>query len=317
MDFRHIRAFITVAETLSITKAAGKLHISQPPLTRHIHQLEQELGVALFVRHHHGVSLTEAGRVLLDKARALDALAADFRDAARRAAAADTSTIHVGIGWGLWNVVNRVRMDFAEHYPNVTIAARDASCWHSVGDMLKNHALDVVVSRPPFDTAIADVFRIYEERIQVIVSDASPLAAQTSVGLRDLADVPLLLWDREIAPILYDKIIEMYARENPDTPMVPTPGAGPFNPEGLMLVASGKGVYLGYGVPVTAPHAPTGVAVRPLNHPEATLDVCAVVRKDERSPVVKQFLESVWRAYPPRRPSSPAEVPVVSVVRRA
>ena len=61
MDFRHIRAFIAVADASSVTKAAERLHISQPPLTRQIQQLEHELGLTLFVRHRHGVMLTDAG----------------------------------------------------------------------------------------------------------------------------------------------------------------------------------------------------------------------------------------------------------------
>ena len=83
MDLRRVRAFIAVAETSSVSKAAERLHISQPPLSRQIHLLEEELGVALFVRHHHGVTLTDAGRRLLDKARALDAAAAEFSVAAQ------------------------------------------------------------------------------------------------------------------------------------------------------------------------------------------------------------------------------------------
>ena len=61
MDFRHIKAFIAVADALSVTKAAERLHISQPPLSRHIQQLENELGLTLFVRHRQGVTLTEPG----------------------------------------------------------------------------------------------------------------------------------------------------------------------------------------------------------------------------------------------------------------
>src|SRR5688500_1744539 len=113
MDFRHLRAFIAVAETLSVTRAAARLHISQPPLSRHIHQLEEELDVTLFVRHRQGVTLTDAGRRLLEKARALDAAALDFYEAAREVASGQSNTIRVGIGWGLWDAVNSIRVEFA------------------------------------------------------------------------------------------------------------------------------------------------------------------------------------------------------------
>src|SRR4030095_5048447 len=125
MDFRHIKAFIAVADALSVTKAAERLHISQPPLSRHIHQLEEELGVTLFVRHRHGVSLTEAGRRLLEKARALEAAASEFALTAHQVSCGEAE-IRIGIGWGLWDVVNRIRVEFARRYPDVTIAATDA-----------------------------------------------------------------------------------------------------------------------------------------------------------------------------------------------
>ena len=80
--------------------------------------------------------------------------------------------------------------------------------------------------------------------------------------------------------------------------MFPTPGAGPFNHAGMMLVASGKGVYLGYGVPLTEPQPPSGVAVRPLSDRDATTEVRVVHRKAESAPVVRRFLECVWCMYP-------------------
>ena len=101
MDLRRVKAFIAVAETLSVTKAAERLHISQPPLSRHIHQLEEELGVTLFVRHRHGVTLTDAGRRLLEKARSLEAAASDFALTARHVSSAEANEIRIGIGWRL------------------------------------------------------------------------------------------------------------------------------------------------------------------------------------------------------------------------
>jgi len=302
MDFRHIKAFIAVADALSVTKAAERLHISQPPLSRHIHQLEQELGITLFLRHRQGVTLTDEGRRLLEKARALDASATEFCASARHAARGEANRIRIGIGWGLWDVVNRLRVEFAKQCPDVTIEGQDTYCSDDCHEQLKNSTLDVVFSRPPFDSAVVDAVPIFHERIQAVLSDASPLASGTSVRVRDLANEPLLLWDRHMGPALYDKVLDLYANAGLTPTMTPTPGAGPYNHAGLMLVASGKGVYLCLGVPLTSPQPASGVAVLPVSDPGATIEVCVASRKGEASPLVAQFLECVWHTYPqPRR----------------
>lgn len=302
MDFRHIKAFIAVADTLSVTKAAERLHISQPPLSRHIHQLEEELGVTLFVRHRHGVTLTDEGRRLLDKARALDAAGTDFCETARQLSQGQDNRIRIGIGWGLWDVVNRLRLEFKNRRPDVTFEVKDVYCSDDCLDQLRSASLDVVLTRPPFDETALDVAPIYHERIQAVISDTSPLAGRQEVRIRDLADTPLLLWDRRMGPALYDRVLELYQREHITPTMIPTPGAGPYNHAGLMLVASGKGVYLCLGVPLTSPQPASGVAVLPLADPGATIEVCAASRRGETSAIVHQFLDCVWHVYPqPRR----------------
>jgi len=302
MDFRHIKAFIAVADVLSVTKAAERLHISQPPLSRHIHQLEAELGVTLFIRHRHGVTLTDDGRRLLDKARALDAAGSDFCETARQLSRGEDDRIRIGIGWGLWDVVNRLRVEFAKRRPDVTFEVKDVYCSDDCQEQLRNSTLDVVLTRPPFDETVLEVAPLYHERIQAVISDASPLAALKEVRLRDLADTPLLLWDRHISPALYDRVQELYQRAGIPAAMIATPGAGPFNPAGLMLVASGKGVYLCLGVPLTSPQPASGVAVLPVADPGATIEVCVATRRHEASPLISQFRECVWDTYPqPRR----------------
>lgn len=302
MDFRHIKAFIAVADALSVTKAAERLHISQPPLSRHIHQLEEELGLTLFVRHRHGVTLTDEGRRLLDKARALDAAGTEFCETARTMALGEQHRIRIGIGWGLWDVVNRLRVEFSKQHPEVTFEVRDVFCSDDCHDQLKSSSLDVVFTRPPFDDTIVDAATIFHERIQAVIADENPLASKQEVRLRDLAEMPLLLWDRHMSPALYDRVLELYARHGITAPMVPTPDAGPYNHAGLMMVASGKGVYLCLGVPLTSPQPASGVAVLPVADPGATIEVCVASRKGESSPLISQFLECVWETYPqPRR----------------
>lgn len=308
MDFRHIRAFIAVADAFSVTRAAERLHISQPPLSRHIHQLEHELGLTLFVRHRHGVTLTDAGRRLLDKARILDTAASDFYESAHSLATSESRRIRIGIGWGLWDAVNRVRVEFAKEYPGVTIEARDAVCAEECTEQLRNQTLDVAFGRPPFDAAVVAATPVFQDPIQVAISAESALRPQMRTGLwiRELAGETLLLWDRHLGPVLYDRVLELYAAAGVTPTMLPTPGAGPFNNAGLMLVASGRGVYLCLGVPHTGPQPAAGVSVLPVNDPEAVIDVCVARRRDEASPVVRGFMDCVWRAFPRTAPAEPA-----------
>jgi DNA-binding transcriptional LysR family regulator len=210
--------------------------------------------------------------------------------------------IRVGIGWGLWDVVNHLRVEFSKQHPEVTFEVRDVYCADDVHEQLKNASLDVVFARPPFDETLVDAAPIYHERIQAVIADDSPLASRQDVRLRDLADVPLLLWDRHMSPALYDRVLDLYARHGITAPMVPTPGAGPYNHAGLMMVASGRGVYLCLGVPLTSPQPASGVAVLPVVDPGATIEVCVASRKGETSQLIGRFLDCVWDTYPqPRR----------------
>lgn len=298
MDFRHLRAFIAVAETSSVTKAAERLHISQPPLSRHIRQLEDELKIRLFVRHRHGVTLTEAGRELLGKAKVLAGAAADFFDTAGQTTRDDSNRIRVGIGWGLWDSVNKIRVEYATRFTNATIEATDAMCVNDSTEQMRDRTLDVLFARPPFDEALLDSAPLFQEPILAVVAENSPLASRKSLRIRELAHEPLLLWERHLMPAVYDKILDVYARARVTPKMIPTPGAGPHNHTGMMLVASGKGTYLCIGIPLSSPRPAGGVAVVPLCDPDATSDVCVAWRKGETSPVILQFLNCVWQAFP-------------------
>jgi DNA-binding transcriptional LysR family regulator len=309
MDFRHLRAFIAVAEESSVTKAAARLHISQPPLSRHIRQLEEELGITLFIRHRQGVRLTEAGTGLLEKAKVLAAAASDFYETAGETTRSEANRVRVGIGWGLWETVNKIRVASARQFAHLTIDASDALCAEVSNEQLAHRGLDLVFSRPPFDAATLETATLFQERIVAVISADSPLATRKSVRLQDLAGETLLVWDRHIMPYLFDKVDDLYEAQGITPTRVPTPDAGPYNQAGLMMVASGKGIYLCIGIPFTATQT---VAVVPLSDPEATLDICVAWRRNETSPIVCKFLESVWQVFPHARPGG-----TKAVARRA
>jgi DNA-binding transcriptional LysR family regulator len=311
VDFRHLRAFIAVADESSVTKAAARLHISQPPLSRHIRQLEDELGVKLFRRHRMGVTLTDIGCQLLAKARILETAASDFLETAGHAVHEDLHTVRIGIGWGLWEPVHRVRIKSAKQSERLTIDAVDAFCADDYNEQLRNGSLDVVFGRPPFDETTLNVAPLFHERILAAVSTESPLAARKSVRIRDLASEALLLWDRHLMPHVYDKVLDLYAKAGITPRTIPTPGAGPHNHRGLMLVASGQGAYLCIGIPLTSPQPASGIALLPLEDADATVDICVAWRKDEAAPAVLQFMDAVWQVFPqqsgrpPLRATSP------------
>lgn len=295
-----MRAFIAVAEESSVTKAADRLHISQPPLSRHIRQLEEELGVTLFVRHRHGVTLTDAGRRLLEKARVLTSAAADFYETANETARQHSSRIRLGIHWGLWEAVNQIRVVAAQRPRELTIEATDVFCSDQYNEQLRDGTLDVVIGRPPFDSTALDTVSIFQERLVAVLSDSHPLARRKSIRIEDIADETLLLWDRHLMPAVYDKALDAYRAAGITPKTTPTPGAGPHNHAGLMLVASGKGVYLCIGITSARPAG--GVAVIPISDREAAVDVCIAWRKDDASPATLQFLECVWQVFPQERP---------------
>ena len=155
MDFRHLRAFIAVAEESSVTKAAARLHISQPPLSRHIRQLEEELGITLFLRHRQGVKLTEEGHSLLEKAKVLAAAASDFYETAGHTSRNQANRLRVGIGWGLWETVNKVRVASSRQFANITIDASDLLCTDGQSEHLQNRSLDLQISNVTGPTCAA------------------------------------------------------------------------------------------------------------------------------------------------------------------
>src|SRR5207237_4716578 len=101
-----------------------------------------------------------------------------------------------------------------------------------------------------------------------------PLGSREAVRVRGLATERLLMWDRDPMPAVYDTVLELYENCGVKPKMVETPGAGPHNHAGMMMVASGQGAYICIGVPISSHERASGVALVPISDPGAAVDIC-------------------------------------------
>ncbi|OFW01005.1 MAG: hypothetical protein A3I61_05190 [Acidobacteria bacterium RIFCSPLOWO2_02_FULL_68_18] len=294
MDFRHLRAFVAVAEELHFTRAAERLHVSQPPLSRHIRQLEQEIGVALFERTRPRVVLTAAGHRLLRLAQDLVATGEEFLGVARAIGDERGGLVKVGIGPGLWQAVDRVRAYHATRFPYVSLETIDLSS-HEQADALRRRRIDVGISRDPVNSSRLWSEPLFDEGLVVLLPQGHRLATRQAVRLKDLAHDTLLLHDRKLAPVAYDRWLGLYAAAKiaPKTMTVP---ALPLQQAALLQIASGRGICLvsenivrNSFLSVDGSH---GIAVVPLKEPGSRISVSMVWRANEKSSTVLELLQS-------------------------
>src|SRR5215469_4655911 len=122
MELRHLRYFVAVAEEQNVTRAAKRLHVSQPPLSRQIRSLEDELGIALFQHSAKSVRLTEAGRIFLQEARAVLKRADEAIETVKAVAAGRRGSIHVGYAPSLTvEILPRALRRFQDSDPGVQV----------------------------------------------------------------------------------------------------------------------------------------------------------------------------------------------------
>jgi DNA-binding transcriptional LysR family regulator len=298
MDLRHLRAFTAVAELRSFSKAARRLRLSQPPLSRHIRQLEDEVGIQLFVRNTNGVELTREGALLLEKARSVLGEVTGFFELAERTKSGVASTLKVGMARGLCEAVNRIRMRLVDQSPEVSIEGTDIPSCRQY-EALRHREIDLGVLRHVADDPGVECEILFEEKFVAVVSERSPLAKHRSLRLKQLAEEPLLLHERNWAALAFDKILSLYSAAGV-TPIVVTLHAEPGEQASMLAVASDEGICLALQSPLSRSYVPVnGVVAVPLDEPDAALQVQVAWRRGEDSHSVLQFLRTVREVFPP------------------
>lgn len=273
IDIRQLRYFVALAETRHFGRAAQRLHISQPPLSRQIAALEKALGARLLERHAHGATLTYAGEIFLAEAR--DVLSA-FDRACRNAQLAERGELgNLAIGFMMhaaYTSVPELTRRFITHYPQVQLELRETIPGLLADEVLSGQ-FDAGILFNPGPVDGLEALSLYRERLCLALYTAHPLAQRPQLNARDLQGEALIATPHEVAPMLRDAI-EVYCRSG---------GVAPhFRLETqlqqtiISFVAEALGIAL---VPQSI--AKIGVAG-------------VVYRELENSPCVEQVL--VWRA---------------------
>ncbi|WP_405910295.1 LysR family transcriptional regulator [Streptomyces sp. NBC_00828] len=186
MELRTLRYFVAVAEELHFGRAATRLHMSQPPLSRAIKQLETDVGATLLYRSAAGVTLTPAGAALLDEARTLLDQAEQAR--VRVAAAAGASAITVGIlGDSTDPGATRLAAAYRRRHPGVEVRIRDTDLTDPTCG-LRAGLVDVALTRGPFDETGLTVHELRADPVGAVLRADDPLAGRDRLKLADLAD---------------------------------------------------------------------------------------------------------------------------------
>lgn len=296
MDVRQIRYFVAVAEVLSFRKAARQLFVTQPPLSRQVRQLEEELGVDLLVRDRGRVHLTESGRLFLRGARVLLKQFDQLTESVRKVGEDQGGTVKVGVGFALAERVRRVAIKYAKQCPKVDVQYKDiVSPLQS--QALYRREIDVGFMRPPIDAVHLTSEPLFDEQFLVVLSKQNPLAGRATLRLAELADQPLLM-SRTQSKGSRAKVLEMYREAGISPKIIPTvalPSAA-----GSMVVASGKGIYVVPGIALDHPHYGNENAVVPLDEPSATIQVHLAWRKNETSAAVLKFIETARQVFQSR-----------------
>jgi DNA-binding transcriptional LysR family regulator len=298
MELRHLRYFVAVAEECHFGRAARRLFISQPPLSRQIRDLEEEIGLQLLERTRTQVRLTAAGRQFLEGARQTLVQAERTVAFAKQAAEGKTGFLSIGyIPTGDLAVIPKVLLPFRKQYPRIELELRSLAVAPQI-DELRRERIHLGFLRLPVHAPDLRIEHVHSETLIVALRERHPLARRPRIALARLASEDFLVFPRRLAPAYYDEIISFFRKAG----ISPKIGHEVESLQTqLALVSAGFGFAL---LPSSVREIRRrGVVYRELDEPVPRVDMAVATLDRTPSETLQHFLKVLRQVYrPPRTP---------------
>lgn len=297
MDLRQLRYFIAVARERNFTRAAEKLHIAQPPLSRQIQLLEEELGVTLISRASRPLRLTDAGKLFLEQALQILGRVEQMKVATQRVGHQQRRVFSIGfVASTLYGGVPALVRELRKHAPELDIQLVEMMSVQQI-EALKTGRIDIGFGRIRRNDAAVERTVLREERLVLAVAPGSRLAdSDAPVAIAELADEDLIVYPKGQHPSFADQVLALLEDH----------GVRPGNVHevsemqiALGLAAAATGICV---VPYTASLHRKDLHYRVIADEHATSPIILSHRRDDDSPyivLIKQLVQELYAASPP------------------
>ena len=293
MELRHLRYFIAVAEEHSFLKAADRLHISQPPLSTQVRDLESQLGVTLLMRSSKGITLTEPGKVFYAEARAVLARVEHARVSMRRSARGEEGKLKIGfVSIVDYSFLPPGLKAYRQKYPGVEVDLHELTTDAQLKELARE-SLDVGLALAPVEVSEVQYHQLCTEPLLVAVAATHPLARRdvNGVRLQELAMESFVMIPRAVAPGYYDTFIE-FCKSGGFVPRIEQ--SAKQMQTIISLVSNNFGVAI---VPASLQHLQrTGVSYLPFQDTAPTIDIGMIHRRQDTNPAIESFLAVLRQA---------------------
>ena len=291
MELRHLRYFVGVAEEEHFGRAAERLHVAQPALSRQMQDLEREMGFLLFDRLPRGVRLNAAGKLFLSDVRRILQDVEEARQRAERVALGKAGTLRVGIAMALWwhgTVVDSFR-EFRRRQPDVELVVHHLLSVHQVEAVLSGR-LDAgfAATMTPWHEDLAH-FEFAQERLLLAVPRGHPLTKRKRIRLRDLRDMPFVGFQRWVNPAFHDQMMQACARGGLGAPRIVQEATDRDTQLGLVQCRIG----IAWQTESIRWHCPRGIVLLPVVDMDVRLPYNLIWKKDNSSPLLEKFVAQV------------------------